>query len=98
MTEKPGKRYAAQCTDAHPELFDMRARPPKAATNKPGQLSEAMVKQYFEKVSVHWDLFLLVVKTRLDVLKTHVYAPWLVKSHTDLSRVVKISPVHERVN
>ena len=43
--------YPGQTDEAHPELFDLNARPPTPAP-KPGQLSEEQVKQFFEVVSL----------------------------------------------
>ena len=44
--------YPGQTDEAHPELFDLNARPPTPAP-KPGQLSEEQVKQFFEVVSLY---------------------------------------------
>ena len=38
--------------ECFPELFDITARP-KVTKQKPGQLSEEEIQQYFEKVSIN---------------------------------------------
>ena len=38
--------------EAHPELFDTRAMLPQPKDKKPGQISDDLIRQYFEEVSV----------------------------------------------
>ena len=37
--------------EAHPELFDARAMLPQPKEKKPGQISDDLIRQYFEEVS-----------------------------------------------
>ena len=57
------ERYPGESDEAHPELFDLNARPPPAAP-KPGQLTEEQVKQYFELVCFNHSVI-----TLLDIVR-----------------------------
>ena len=43
---------SGQTDEAHPELFNLAAMPKQQTVKKPGQLSDAMIKQFFEDVSL----------------------------------------------
>jgi hypothetical protein len=45
------KKYSGQCDEAHPEIYTEVAMPKPFVGNKPGQLTEEQVRQFFEKVS-----------------------------------------------
>ena len=46
------KVVSGQTDEAHPELFNLTAMPEQPTVKKPGQLSDAMIKQFFEDVSL----------------------------------------------
>ena len=39
--------------EAHPELFDVRAMLPQPKDKKPGQISDNLIRKFFEEVSCH---------------------------------------------
>lgn len=48
----PGIEVESGSTDeAHPEIFDTRAMLPQPKEKKPGQISEELIRKYFEDVS-----------------------------------------------
>lgn len=42
-------KWPGYSEESHPEVFDIRAMPPKPKKTKPGQLSDEQVRQYFEE-------------------------------------------------
>ena len=46
--------------EAHPELFDIRAMLPQPKDKKPGQISDALIRKFFEDVSCRGFFLFLV--------------------------------------
>ena len=58
----PGIVVESGATDeGHPELFDTRAMLPQPEEKKPGQISDEMIRKYFEDVSLFIFLFIIRV-------------------------------------
>ena len=43
--------YPGSTDEAFPELFDIRAKPPKLTGKKNGQLTDDQIRKFFEEVS-----------------------------------------------
>ena len=50
VNKEERKEFPGYSEDAFPELFDIRAMLPQPSILKPGQQSEQLIKEYFEKV------------------------------------------------
>ena len=55
--------------EAHPELFDIRAMLPQPKDKKPGQISDALIRKFFEDVSCRFFLFLVFAGCIVIVMK-----------------------------
>lgn len=44
--------YPGSTDEAHPELFNMDAMPDQPKVNKPGQLSQEKIQQFFREVCI----------------------------------------------
>ncbi|KAK7103955.1 phytanoyl-CoA dioxygenase domain-containing protein 1 homolog [Littorina saxatilis] len=43
------KKWPGDSVETHPEVFDIKAKPPQPSEKKPGQLPEEMIRQFFEE-------------------------------------------------
>ena len=46
------KRWPGDVDQTFPDVFNIKAMPPQPSEKKPGQLPDAMIRQFFEEVII----------------------------------------------